>query len=291
MTMARTRRPRVDVDGRTAFVSGAASGIGRAVAIRLAAHGCPVALADQDLPGLEQTAELIKGPLLIRQLDVRDRQAQLTFAAEVAEWAPAPLGMVFNNAGVATSQTIADAAIEDDEWVHAVNFGGVVNGTHAFLPLLLAQGSGVIVNTSSAFGLVGIPAQSAYCASKFAVRGFTESLRQELRGTGVRAVCVHPGGVTTNIARNARYHTHPTRQGVTREQAVEEFDRITMTTPERAARVIHNGVKAGRSRVLVGPDAYLFDFLARTMPTHYYTVLARVHAVGDRISRPSVSGA
>jgi NADP-dependent 3-hydroxy acid dehydrogenase YdfG len=289
MTVARTRRtrrPRVHVDGRTAFVSGAASGIGRAVAVRLAEHGCPVALADQDLPGLEQTAELISGPMLIRRLDVRDRQAQLAFAAEVADWAPAPLGMVFNNAGVATSQTIADAAIEDDEWVHQINYGGVVNGTHAFLPILLAQGSGVIVNTSSVFGLVGIPGQSAYCASKFAVRGFTESLRQELRGTGVRAVCVHPGGVKTNIARNARYHSHPTRQGVSREQAIEEFDRITITTPERAAKVIHNGVKAGRSRILVGPDAYVFDLLSRTMPTHYYSVLARIEAAGARVSSP-----
>jgi NAD(P)-dependent dehydrogenase (short-subunit alcohol dehydrogenase family) len=273
-------RARVQVDGRTAFVTGAASGIGRAVAVRLAEHGCPVAIADQDTPGLEQTAELIGGPVLVRRLDVRDRQAQLACAAEVAEWAPGPLGMVFNNAGVATAQTIADAAIEDDEWVHAVNFGGVVNGTHAFLPILLRQGSGVIVNTSSVFGLVGIPGQSAYCASKFAVRGFTDSLRQELRGTGVRAVCVHPGGVKTNIARNARFHSHPTRPGVSREQAVAEFDRITRTTPERAARVIHNGVKSGRSRILVGPDAYVFDFLARAMPTHYYSVLAGLQAVG-----------
>jgi len=283
MTMARRQ---VQIDGRTAFVSGAASGIGRAVAVRLAEHGCPVAIADQDEPGLEQTAELIGGPVLSRRLDVRDRQAQLAFAAEVAEWAPAPLGMVFNNAGVATSQTVAEAAIEDDEWVQQINYGGVVNGTHAFLPILLRQDSGVIVNTSSVFGLVGIPGQSAYCASKFAVRGFTDALRQELRGTGVRAVCVHPGGVKTNIARNARYHSHPTRPGVSREQAVEEFDRITMTTPERAAKVIHNGVKAGRSRILVGPDAYVFDFLARTMPTHYYSVLARVQAVGERVSPP-----
>jgi len=284
MTLARTR---VQVDGRTAFVSGAGSGIGRAVAVRLAGHGCPVAIADQNEHSLRETAELIGGPLLARRLDVRDRQAQLAFAAEVAHWSPAPLGMVFNNAGVATSQTVAEAAIEDDEWVHQINYGGVVNGTHAFLPILLQQGSGVIVNTSSVFGLVGIPGQSAYCASKFAVRGFTDSLRQELRGTGVRAVCVHPGGVKTNIARNARFHSHPTRPGVSREQAVEEFDRITMTTPERAAKVIHNGVKAGRSRILVGPDAYLFDFLARSLPTHYYSVLARLDAVLARGAPPA----
>ena len=264
----------VAVDGRTAFVSGAASGIGRAVAQRLAAHGCPMAIADQDEDGLQQTAQLIGGPVLARRLDVRDRQAQLAFAAEVAEWAPTPVGMVFNNAGVATSQTIADAAIEDDEWVVSINFGGVVNGVRAFLPILQRQDSGVIVNTSSVFGLVGIPGQSAYCASKFAVRGFTDSLRQELRGSGVSAVTVHPGGVKTNIARNARYHAHPLRPDVTHEQAARDFDAIAFTTPERAARIIHRGVKAGRSRILVGPDAYMFDFLGRAMPTRYFEVLA-----------------
>jgi NAD(P)-dependent dehydrogenase (short-subunit alcohol dehydrogenase family) len=273
---------RVQVDGHTAFVSGAASGIGRAVALRLAAHGCPVAIVDQDEDGLGQTAELLGTPVLARKLDVRDRQAQMAFAAEVAEWAPTPLGMVFNNAGVATSQGIAEGSVEDDEWVVGINFGGVVNGTRAFLPILLRQDSGVIVNTSSVFGLVGIPFQSAYCASKFAVRGFTESLRHELRGTGVHAVTVHPGGVKTNIARNARYHAHPMRPGLTHEEAARDFDKIAFTTPERAARTIHEGVKGGRSRVLVGPDAYVFDALARVMPTRYFDVLAFVE---ERIAR------
>jgi NADP-dependent 3-hydroxy acid dehydrogenase YdfG len=265
---------RVEVDGRTAYVSGAASGMGRAVAVRLAAHGCPVAIVDQDADGLRETAELISGPVLARTLDVRDRQAQMAFAAEVAQWAPAPLGMVLNNAGVATSQSVAGGSMEDDEWVLEINLGGVINGTRAFLPILLAQNSGVIVNTSSVFGLVGMPFQSAYCASKFAVRGFTESLRHELRGTGVRAVTIHPGGVKTNIARNARYHGHPTRPELTHEEAAAQFDAIARTTPERAAEIIHEGVKAGRSRVLVGPDAYLFDALARIAPTRYFDVLA-----------------
>lgn len=272
----------IAVDGRTAYVSGAASGIGRAVAQRLAAHGCPVAIVDQDADGLHDTAASIAGPVLARTLDVRDRHAQLAFAAEVAEWAPSPIGMVFNNAGVATSQTIANGAVEDDEWVMDVNFGGVVNGTRAFLPILQRQDAGVIVNTSSVFGLVGIPGQSAYCASKFAVRGFTDSLRQELRGSGVRAACVHPGGVKTNIARNARYHSHPLGREMSREQAVEEFDAITMTTPERAAKIIHEGVKAGRSRIRVGPDAYLFDFLGRAMPNRYYDVLAFLDSLPRR---------
>ena len=268
------RQQRVQVDGRTAYVSGAASGIGRAVALRLAAHGCPVAIADQNEDGLRETADLISGPVLTRKLDVRDRQAQMAFAAEVAEWAPAPLGMVFNNAGVATSQSIADGAIEDDEWVVDINFGGVVNGVRSFLPILQRQNSGVIVNTSSVFGLVGIPFQSSYCSSKFAVRGFTESLRHELRGTGVSAVTVHPGGVKTNIARNARYHAHPLQPDLSHEDAAKQFDAMAFTTPDRAAEIIHHGVKAGRSRILVGPDAYVFDALARLAPTRYFDVLA-----------------
>ena len=155
--------------------------------------------------------------------------------------------MVLNNAGVATSQTIAEGSIEDDEWVTDVNFGGVVHGTRAFLPILERQGSGVIVNVSSVFGLVGIPGQSAYCASKFAVRGFTESLRRELMlaGSGVSACVVHPGGVRTNVARNARYHSDPMGRGLTREQAVAQFDAIALTTPERAAEIIHRGVASG----------------------------------------------
>src|SRR3954447_7595174 len=123
----------IPIDGLTAYISGAASGIGRAMAQRLSAHGCPVAIVDQDEAGLERTAETLPGPVLRRRLDVRDRQSQLAFAAEVADWAPAPLGLVFNNAGVATAQSVAEAAVEDDEWVIEVNFGGVVNGVRAFL--------------------------------------------------------------------------------------------------------------------------------------------------------------
>jgi NAD(P)-dependent dehydrogenase (short-subunit alcohol dehydrogenase family) len=278
-------RTPITVDGRTAFVSGAASGIGRAVAQRLAAHGCPVAIADQDEAGLEQTAELIAGPVLARKLDVRDRQAQMAFAAEVAEWAPAPLGMVFNNAGVTTAQSVAEGSVEDDEWVNEINFGGVVNGIRAFLPILLGQDSGVIVNTSSVFGLMGWPYQSAYCASKFAVRGFTESLRHELRGSGVHAVAVHPGGIKTNIMRNARYHADPMQRDMSHDDAVAQFEAIARTTPERAAEIIHRGVKAGKSRILVGPDAHFFDALVRLAPTRYFDVLSRLEPLAVRFSR------
>jgi NAD(P)-dependent dehydrogenase (short-subunit alcohol dehydrogenase family) len=280
--MSRTHIP---VDGRTAFISGAASGIGRAVARRLAAHGCPVAIADQDDAGLQETAELIAGPVLQRTMDVRDRQAQMAFASEVADWAPVPLGMVFNNAGVTATQNVAEGSVEDDQWVSDINFGGVVNGVRAFLPILLGQGSGVIVNTSSVFGLIGWPNQSAYCASKFAVRGFTESLRHELRGSGVRAASVHPGGIKTNIMRNARYHTSPMTGELSHDEASARFEAIAQTTPEKAAEIIHAGVKAGKSRILVGADAHVFDALVRLAPTRYFDVLAFLEPLTARLAR------
>jgi NAD(P)-dependent dehydrogenase (short-subunit alcohol dehydrogenase family) len=268
--------------GRTAVITGAASGIGRALAVRLSRHGCPVALADADERGLEETAGLLAGPSLPRPLDVRDRQGQLAFAADVREWAPAPIGAVFNNAGVALSSTVADASPEDDEWLHSINFDGVVHGVRAFLPVLLEQGSGAIVNTSSVFGLAGIPYQSAYCAAKFAVRGFTESLRHELAGTGVRAITIHPGGVKTNIARNARVHADPRGLGRSKDEMAAEFEAITLTTPEKAAAIIHKGVDAGKARILVGPDAYVFDWLTRLAPTGYWRVMERFETVATR---------
>jgi NAD(P)-dependent dehydrogenase (short-subunit alcohol dehydrogenase family) len=268
--------------GRTAVITGAASGIGRALAVRLSRHGCPVAIADADERGLEETEGLLEGPSLPRPLDVRDRQGLLAFAAEVREWAPAPIGAVFNNAGVALSSSVADASPEDDEWLHSINFDGVVHGVRAFLPVLLEQGSGAIVNTSSVFGLAGIPYQSAYCAAKFAVRGFTESLRHELAGTGVRAITIHPGGVKTNIARNARVHADPRGLGRTKEEMAAEFEAITLTTPDKAAAIIHKGVDAGKARILVGPDAYVFDWLTRLAPTRYWRVMERFETVATR---------
>jgi NAD(P)-dependent dehydrogenase (short-subunit alcohol dehydrogenase family) len=267
-------------------ITGAGSGIGRALALRLSAHGCPVAIVDADEDALQETAAALAGPVMTRTLDVRDRHGQLAFAAEVAEWAPAPIGAVFNNAGVALSSTVTDASPEDDEWLLAVNFDGVIHGVRAFLPLLLKQGSGAIVNTSSVFGLAGIPYQSAYCASKFAVRGFTESLRHELAGTGVRAITVHPGGVRTNIVRNGRMHADPRGLNRTREEMAAEFEANVRTTPERAAEIIHRGVDAGRTRILVGPDAYLFDVLTRIAPTNYFRILSLLPPFRQALERP-----
>jgi NAD(P)-dependent dehydrogenase (short-subunit alcohol dehydrogenase family) len=267
--------------GRPVMITGAASGIGRSLARHLSRLGSPVAVADIDEAGLKDTARTLPGPVLVRVLDVRDAADQNRFAAEVREWLPslanrASLAAVFNNAGVAVASSVLDADPGDDEWLRQINFDGVVNGTRAFLPILVEQDDGVIVNTSSVFGLVGMPYQSAYCASKFAVRGFTDALRQELRGTGVRAVTVHPGGIKTNIARSARVRQDPTGQGRTREQMAAEFEALLRTTPDQAAEIICRGVDRGKARILVGPDAYVFDALARVAPTHYYDVMARL---------------
>jgi NADP-dependent 3-hydroxy acid dehydrogenase YdfG len=263
------------ISGRTVVITGAASGIGRALAQRLSSRGCPVAIADVDETALKETEAALVGPALTRVLDVRDAQAQNDFADDVRDWAPAPLGAVFNNAGVAVSSSVLDTVPEDDAWLWDINFHGVVNGTRAFLPILATQDRGAIVNTSSVFGLVGMPNQSAYCAAKFAVRGFTDSLRQELRGTGVRAINVHPGGINTNIVRNARFRKDPEGRGRSHEQMVKEFAAITMTEPAKAAEIIHRGVEQGKARILIGPDAYLFDALARLAPTHYYDILSQ----------------
>lgn len=270
--MARNRRL---ITGRPVLITGAASGIGRSLAQRLSRSGSPVAIADIDEAGLKVTAKSLPGPVLMRVLDVRDAADQDRFAAEVREWLTAPLAAVFNNAGVAVASSVLDADPGDDEWLRQINFDGVVNGTRAFLPILAEQDDGVIVNTSSVFGLLGMPYQSAYCASKFAVRGFTDALRQELRGTGVSAVTVHPGGITTNIARNARVRKDPEGRGRSHEQMAADFEAITMTTPDKAAEIICRGVERGKARILVGPDAYVFDALARVAPTHYYDVIAR----------------
>jgi len=266
-------------------ISGAASGIGRSLAQRLAAHGSPVAITDIDERGLKETEASISGPVLSRVLDVRDADAQLSFADELRDWTPTVVGAVFNNAGVVVESTVLDGDPSDDEWLWNINFHGVVNGTRAFLPILVEQDEGVIVNTSSVLGLASVPNQSAYCSAKFAVRGFTDSLRHELRGTGVTAINVHPGGVNTNIVRNARFRKHPEGAGPSREQMVEQFAAVAMTQPDKAAEIIHRGVEAGKARILVGPDAHILDILTRVTPTHYLDVIDKFQALINRARR------
>jgi NAD(P)-dependent dehydrogenase (short-subunit alcohol dehydrogenase family) len=278
--MMLNRRTR-SLDGRTAVVTGAGSGIGRALAQRLSRHGSPVALCDWDETALAETAATIGGPVLTRGLDVRDRQGQMAWAAQVREWAPTPVGLVINNAGVTVSQTASDASPEDDEWVIDVNFWGVVHGTRAYLPILREAGSGAIVNISSVFGLIGFPTQSAYCASKFAVRGYTESLRHELRGSGIDAIAVHPGGIATKIVEHARFRVD--RNGGTDHGVlVQEFAALARTSPERAAETIHTGVQRGKDRILIGPDAVFLSLLTRIAPVHYYDVIARLEPLSRR---------
>ena len=280
--MTKSRRT---ISGRTAVISGAASGMGRSLAQRLAAHGSPVAITDIDERGLKETEASISGPVLSRVLDVRDADAQLSFADELRDWTPTVVGAVFNNAGVVVESTVLDGDPSDDEWLWNINFHGVVNGTRAFLPILVEQDEGVIVNTSSVLGLASVPNQSAYCSAKFAVRGFTDSLRHELRGTGVTAINVHPGGVNTNIVRNARFRKHPEGAGPSREQMVEQFAAVAMTQPDKAAEIIHRGVEAGKARILVGPDAHILDILTRVTPTHYLDVIDKFQALINRARR------
>jgi NAD(P)-dependent dehydrogenase (short-subunit alcohol dehydrogenase family) len=264
--------------GRTAVITGAASGIGRGLAQLLAGRGCPLAIVDVDEAGLAETERVVGtngARVFARRLDVSDRDAQLAVADEVRSWSPAPLGAVFNNAGVTLSQTIEGVSDEDFRWIVDINFWGVVHGTKAYLPWLLEQDSGAVVNTSSIFGIVGWPAQGTYNATKFAVRGFTEALRHELRGTGVRAVSVHPGGVNTSIARNARFHVDDLG-GVSHEQMQLDFARVARLSPDRAAEIIVRGVERGRGRVLVGSDARALDLLQRVMPERYFDVVERL---------------
>ncbi len=278
-------KSKLTISGRTVVISGAASGMGRSLAQRLSAHGSPVAITDIDEAGLKETQAILKGPVLSRVLDVRDAQAQISWAEEVRDWAPTPIGAVFNNAGVVLASAILGGDPADDEWLWDIDFRGVVNGTRAFLPILVDQGDGAIVNTSSVFGLAAVPNQSAYSAAKFAVRGFTDSLRHELRGTGVKAVTVFPGGVNTNIVQNARFKEGPDGLGITRDQMVKDFASVSLTQPDKAAEIIHRGVEAGKGRILVGPDAYALDLLTRLTPTHYMDVMIKFQGLVDTAVR------
>ncbi|MFB8003742.1 SDR family NAD(P)-dependent oxidoreductase [Nocardia sp. NPDC056000] len=273
---------RVLLAGRTVVISGAGSGIGRALAVRLSAMGCPVAVSDWNAEGLAQTGARLSGPYLTRVLDVRDRDAHIDWVGAVSAWAPAPLGAVVNNAGVVVSQTVADAEYEDDKWLMDINFWGVAHGTRAFLPYLLEQRSGAIVNVSSIFGLLAFPTQSTYCASKFAVRGYTEALRHELHGTGVHAITVHPGGIDTPITRAGRVHVDALGN-TDPELFHRNFTALARTTPEQAAATIQHGIERGHARILIGADAHLMHALATAVPTHYFDLIRPAMPLARRL--------
>ena len=253
---------------RTAVVTGAASGIGRALAWELAAHGATLAISDVDEAGLAKTAERARqmaATVRCDRLDVTDRDAVLRYADTFEG-----VHLVINNAGIAFTGDVLELAFSDIERVIDVDFWGVVNGTKAFLPHLIASGDGTLVNVSSVLGLLAAPSQGAYIAAKFAVRGFTEALRQEmlLAGHPVRVTCVLPGGVKTPIARHAGavLGRDPAGLGAF-------FDRrLARISPERAARTIIRAAERGRARVLVGSDARMLDVLVRLAGPSYQRV-------------------
>ena len=265
--------------GRVAAITGAGSGIGRALARELARRGAHLALSDVNETVLAETVSLCEGhgvKVTSHRVDVADRAAVFAWADTVAA-EHGKVNLVVNNAGVALGATIDEGSVDDIAWLMGINYWGVVYGTKAFLPHLKAAGEGHIVNLSSVFGLISVPTQSAYNSAKFAVRGFTDALRMELEiaNCGVSCTTVHPGGVKTNIARNARIDPALEAEAGGRAEADRRFDRMAITTPDKAARQILKAVERNRRRVLVGPDAKVIDLISRLPAGLYQKVLVK----------------
>ncbi|MEA2864804.1 MAG: hypothetical protein QOC84_2760 [Bradyrhizobium sp.] len=267
------------ISGSAAAVTGAASGIGRALALELAARGCDLALADRDEAGLQAVAAAIatthSRKVSVHRVDVSE-PGQIRDFAQAAVAAHPGLNIVVNNAGVALLGQFTEIDQAQMDWLMNINFWGVVHSTRAFLPHLARQREAHIVNLSSIFGIVAPPGQTAYAAAKFAVRGFSESLRHELQmaNSPVRLSVVHPGGVATSIARNSRTGTGMT-DNARRAQSIERFEAAARTTPAAAARRIIAGIEKNEARILIGNDARFMDLLQRLRPGTYWSVLAR----------------
>jgi NADP-dependent 3-hydroxy acid dehydrogenase YdfG len=256
--------------GKVAVITGAGSGIGQALALELARSGALLAISDVNTEGLAQTEQQIKAigaPVKADRLNVTEREAFALYADDVVKHY-GKVNQIYNNAGIAFTGDVEVSQFKDIERVMDVNFWGVVNGTKEFLPHLIASGDGHVINVSSVFGLFAVPGQAAYNASKFAVRGFTEALRQEmsLAGHPVKVTTVHPGGVKTGIARNAT-----AVEGIDPAVLAKRFDKsLARTSPESAAKIILDAVRKGHARVLVGPDAKLFDLVIRVTGSGAY---------------------
>jgi short-subunit dehydrogenase len=267
------------IRGAAAAVTGAASGIGRALALELAARGCDLALADRDEAGLQtvaaQIAKAHARKVTVHRVDVGEPQEIEAFAQAAIAGHPG-LNIVINNAGVVLLGQFNEIDQAQMDWLMNINFWGVVHSTRAFLPQLSRQREAHIVNLSSIFGIIAPPGQTAYAAAKFAVRGFSESLRHELQmaASPVRLSVVHPGGVATNIVRNARSGVGMT-DNERRGQVIERFDRVAKTTPAAAALRIIKGIEKNAPRILIGNDARYMDLLQRFRPSTYWPVLAR----------------
>jgi NADP-dependent 3-hydroxy acid dehydrogenase YdfG len=258
--------------GKVAVVTGAGSGIGQALAVELGRSGAKLAIGDVDTEGLADTERQLKAigaPVKADRLDVTERETFLAYADAVNEHF-GKVNQIYNNAGIAYTGDIEVCPFKDIERVMDVDYWGVVNGTKAFLPHLIASGDGHVINVSSLFGLFSVPGQAAYNSAKFAVRGFTEALRQEmvLAGHPVAVTTVHPGGIKTAIARNATV-----AEGLDRDELAKLFDkRLALTSPQRAARIILEAVRKKRARVLVGADAKALDALVRLTGSGYQRV-------------------
>lgn len=260
---------------KVAAITGAGSGIGRALALALANRGCHLALADINAEGLEKTRQTVESSgvrVSIAVVDVANREQVQAWADRAAE-EHGQVNLVINNAGVAHAGTVEGSSYEEYVWITNINWWGVVYGTKAFLPYIKASGDGHIVNISSIFGLFAQPGMSAYNATKFAVRGFTESLRQELdiENCGVSASCVHPGGIKTDIAASARMNQSMARiSGQDVDEARRRFNnKMLRTTPEKAAEAILRGVQRNQRRILIGSDARSVDLMLRLLPVLY----------------------
>ena len=250
--------------GAVAVVTGAGSGIGRALAQELALAGAQLALADINGAALEQTlAQLRSTSARTYEVDVADPSAIDQFALQVRQDF-GRVSLLINNAGVALYGTFAEISLADMEWLFRINFWGVVHGCKSFLPMLQQEQDAHIVNLSSVFGLFGPPGQAAYAASKFAVRGFTEVLRQELKATNIRISCVHPAGIKTAIADNGKIGEGAIPQNAA--MARERFKKLAPTSPSDAARTILKGILRNQPRILIGADAYRIDIMQRLAP-------------------------
>ena len=269
---------RMCLAGRTAVITGAANGIGRAIAVSLARRGCHLALADIDEEGMAGTAELTRasGVRVSRhRLDVADRVAVAEFPSIVAA-EHTQVDVLVNNAGVAVGGMFEQVSDEDFEWLFEINFWGVVRMTRAFLPLLHASDDARVVNLSSIYGVVAPPEQTAYSASKFAVRGFSESLRHELEGSRIGVTVVHPGGIATSIAEKARIPAGVTEEEIAQRRA--KYQKLLRLPPEIAGETIVRGIERRETRVLIGSDAKTISLIARLLPVSYWKVLLRLGA-------------
>lgn len=269
------RGAKMQLQGKVAVVTGAGSGIGRAVAQALAQRGCHLALADRNQEGLAETAalpELNSVKVSLHTLDVADGDAVAAFPQTVLAHHDR-IDLLVNNAGVALAGSFEQVSETDFDWVMAINFHGVVRMTRAFLPLLHRSDDARIVNISSLFGLISPPGQSAYSASKFAVRGFSNALRHELADSRVGVTVVHPGGIATSIARNARVSADIPQAQM--QERLANSQKMLRMPPPKAADIIVRGIEKRSARVLVGSDAVVMSWLERLFPVRYWNLLAR----------------